>query len=32
MADNAVFPLVLTAVSFGFAALSICNVENRDLL
>ena len=28
MADNAVFPLVLTAVSFGFAVLSICNVEN----
>ena len=32
MADNAVFPLVLTAVSFGFAVLSICNVENKDLL
>ena len=29
--DNAVFPLVLTAVSFGFAILSICNVEKRDL-
>ena len=32
MADNAVFPIVLTAVSFGFAVLSICNVENKDLL
>lgn len=32
MADNAVFTLVLTAVSFGFAVLSICNVENKDLL
>ena len=32
MADNLVFPLVLTAVSFGFAVLSICNVENKDLL
>lgn len=32
MSDNAVFPLVLTAVSFGFAVLSICNVENKDLL
>ncbi len=32
MADNAVFPFVLTAVSFGFAVLSICNVENKDLL
>ena len=32
MADNAVFPLMLTIVSFGFAVLSIYNVENRDLL
>lgn len=32
MAGNAVFPLVLTAVSFGFAILSIYNVENKDLL
>ena len=32
MSDNAVFPLVLTTVSFGFAVLSICNVENKDLL
>lgn len=32
MADNAVFPLVLMAVSFGFAVLSIYNVESKDLL
>ena len=32
MADNAVFPFVLTAVSFGFAVLSICNVEKKDVL
>ena len=32
MADNAVFSLVLTAVSFGFVVLSICNVENKDVL
>lgn len=32
MADNAVFPFVLTAASFGFAVLSICNVENKDVL
>lgn len=32
MADSAVFPLVLTAVSFGFAVLSIYNVEKKDLL
>lgn len=31
MADNTVFPLVLTAVSFRFAVLSIHNVENKDL-
>ncbi len=31
MADNAVFPFVLTAVSFGFAVLSIHNVENKDI-
>ena len=31
MADNAGFPLVLTAVSFGFAALSIYHVEQKDL-
>lgn len=32
LADNAVFPLVLTAVSFGFAVLSVYNVETKDLL
>lgn len=32
MADNAVFSLVLTAVSFGFVVLSICNVESKDVL
>ncbi len=32
MANNTVFPFILTAVSFGFAVLSIYNVENRDLL
>lgn len=32
MANNAVVPLVLTLVSFGFAVLSICNVERKDLL
>lgn len=32
MADSVVFPLVLTAVSFGFAVLSIHKVENKDLL
>ena len=24
--------VILTAVSFGFAVLSICNVENKDVL
>lgn len=32
LADNAVFPLVLTAASFGFAVLSLCSVETKDLL
>lgn len=32
LADNAVFPLALTGASFGFAALSVYNVENKDLL
>lgn len=31
MADHAAVPLVLTAVSFGFAVLSICNAEKKDL-
>ena len=32
MADNAIFPLVLTAVFFCFAVLSIYNVESKDVL
>lgn len=32
MAGNAEFPVVLTAVSFGFAGLSICNAETKDLM
>lgn len=32
MADNTVFPVVLTVVSLGFAILSIYNVENNDLI
>lgn len=32
MADNAVFPIILTIISFVFAILSIYNVENRDLI
>lgn len=31
MADNAVFPIVLTVVSFGFAGLSVYHVEKKDL-
>ena len=31
MSGNAVFPFVLTVISFGFAVLSICHVERRDL-
>lgn len=32
MANNAIFPIILTVISFGFAVLSICNVENKDLI
>lgn len=32
MADNAIFPIILTIISFGSALLSIHNVENKDLL
>ena len=32
MAGNAVFPIILTAISLLFAALSIVNVESKDLL
>ena len=31
MANNAVFPVILTVISFGFAVLSICNAESKDL-
>ncbi len=31
MANNAVFPVILTIISFGFAVLSIYNVESKDL-
>lgn len=31
MANNVVFPVVLTIISFGFAVLSIVNVESKDL-
>lgn len=32
MADNAVFPAVLTVISLVFCILSLCNVEKRDLM
>ena len=32
MAGNAVFPIILTAISLIFAALSIVNVESKDLM
>ncbi len=32
MSDSPVFPIVLTAVSFGFAALSLYNAERKDLV
>lgn len=31
MSDNAVFPMILTAVSFVFAVLSVSNAERKDL-
>ena len=31
MANNAVFPIILTIISLGFAVLSIYNVESKDL-
>ncbi len=31
MANNAVFPVILTIISLGFAVLSIYNVESKDL-
>lgn len=32
MADSAVFPVLLTIISLGFAVLSIVNVESKDLM
>lgn len=32
MANNAVFPIILTIISFVFAGLSICNIETKDLM
>lgn len=32
LADNFIFPVVLTAVSFAFAALSVMHAETKDLL
>ena len=32
MVGNAVFPVILTAISLLFAALSIVNVESKDLM
>lgn len=32
LAGNAVFPVVLTVISLGFAILSIYNVEKKDLV
>lgn len=31
MSDNAVFPMILTAISFVFAVLSVSNAERKDL-
>lgn len=32
MANNAVFPVILTIISLGFAVLSIVNVQSKDLI
>lgn len=32
LAGNLVFPVILTVISFVFAALSIINAETKDLL
>lgn len=32
MSDNAVFPMILTAISFVFAVLSVSNAERKDLI
>lgn len=32
LADNAVFPLILTLASLAFAILSVANAETKDLM
>mgnify|MGYP000054959728 FL=1 len=32
LANNAIFPIVLTIISLGFAVLSVYNAESKDLL
>lgn len=32
LADNAIFPIILTSISLGFAVLSVYNAESKDLL
>lgn len=32
LADNAIFPIILTVISLGFAILSVYNAEDKDLL
>lgn len=32
LADNIVFPVILTAISLGSAFLTICSAENKDLM
>lgn len=32
LADNAIFPVILTVISLGFAVLSVCNVESKDII
>ena len=32
IADNVVFPVVLTVISFAFAVLSMYHVERKDLI
>lgn len=32
ISNNAIFPVILTVISFGFAGLSIYNAERNDLI
>jgi len=32
LADNAVFPVILTLISLLFAFLSVCGAEKKDLI